>query len=140
MSRHSSYLAVLLVALLPTIASAATYRIEAESAGKLGMWDVADLPEASGGKVLAAGLWDVLGESNRIPASFPMPGRYAVWVRYHKLSTDCSAFYMLLRDEDGEAVAYLRCDFVPLMPTETPWRAVQTPATGFVWERMDVTI
>jgi len=69
-----------------------------------------------------------------------MPGSYAVWVRYHKLSTDCSAFYMLLRDEDGEAVAYLRCDFVPLMPTETPWRAVQTPATGFVWERMDVTI
>jgi len=47
-----------------------------------------------------------------------------LWVRYVKAGPQCVAFYMLLRDEEGEALSYKRCDFVPLMPTTRPYEAV----------------
>jgi len=117
-----------------------TIFIEAEAVGAATTnsknWSVKELDGASGGKVLKLrGLMSIGG------VTIPEPGAYRIWVRYFRATVKpsrFSRFFVLLRDEEGEELAFHFCDWAPVrLPTEKPYEPFVPWAgerTGFVWE------
>lgn len=117
-------------------------KVEAEAVPADAVWKVEENPGASGGRLLAAGPYDGVGESAGADIQIPRAGRYTVWVRYHKPDANCSGFFVLFRDEGDEDVAFHKCDWVPVLPTARPYESTDPRSprgAGFHWERFAAT-
>ena len=152
-----AHLAVLLLAVLlapltalPALAAEVNLLVEMENAVPAGPqeeahahdWTAQQLEGASGEKVLQAS-----GRSRRdssaVTVNLATPGQYRLWVRYHRPRAVSPGFFMLVRDNAGQVIAFRYLDFASVMPSETPYTPFASWAgeqTGFIWEPFDVTI
>jgi len=118
---------------------AASWRIEAETAGdgcERGRlpWAVKALADASAGAALTASAADAIGESHGIRLDIPDAGAYWLWVRYRR-ATRPGTFFLLVRDEDGEEVAFAKLDWHARLATQKPYAApAPAPEPGWTWE------
>lgn len=119
---------------------AAVWCFEAETAGGGGVrdegieWQVREAAGASGGKILHGSAADALGECRPLPTRIPGPGDYRIWVRYRR-SAKPGSFFLLVRDEDDEAVAFGKLDWHARLPVERPYETAPPHGdTGWVWE------
>ena len=116
-------------------------RVEMESAGEGRVWtsgqawEVKPVAGASGEAVLHGTAADALGESNGIALRIPRSGAYRLWVRYYQ-SVRPGSFYLLVRDEDGEAVAFRKLDWHARLASERPYLAAPSrpEKPGWAWE------
>ena len=121
------------------------WRVEAELAGDGSAWEsrlpwaVTEVKNASGGKALCASAADAVAESRGISVRVPAKGGYRIWVRYMR-SPRPGSFYLLARDEDGEAVAFGKVDWHSRLPTERPYAVAEAERPNkpeWAWEAVE---
>ncbi|MEO6848623.1 MAG: beta-galactosidase [Chthoniobacterales bacterium] len=138
---------------------AATWKVEAEKAGPGNTtkvlpdqpiqktWEIEKFPEASEGAVLAMPINGYgYTETNPIPVVIPQAGTYRVWVRHFHTRDRFSSFYILFRNNLGQAVDFHNLDFKAnvasakpeLSPTPPP-KPDPTAKPELVWTSFDIT-
>ncbi|MEO8206719.1 MAG: beta-galactosidase [Chthoniobacterales bacterium] len=141
---------------------AATWKIGAAKAGPGGLakilpgqpvvptYTVEAVTEAIEGNIISG---TANGETNPIPVIIPKAGTYQVWVRHYHIEGTYTSFYVLFRDQLGQAVDFHNVDFKAkahvasakpvIRPAGVPAPVVApTPVTAkpqFVWTSFDIT-
>ncbi|MEO8206023.1 MAG: hypothetical protein ABI615_07565 [Chthoniobacterales bacterium] len=141
--------------------SAATWKIGAAKAGPgsiskilpgekpLPSWTVTKVEDAIEGEILNGTMG---GETHPIPVVIPKAGTYRVWVRHYHIEGAYTSFFVLFRNQLGQAVDFHNVDFKfqphiatakPILqaesPTPTPAPTPVTAKPEFVWTSFDVT-
>ncbi|MEO6846232.1 MAG: beta-galactosidase [Chthoniobacterales bacterium] len=134
------------------VTSAATWKIEASKTGPGSIekvlrgeavgpgWTIEKVADTSNGTILTG---SVNGETHPIPIVIPQAGTYRVWVRHYHIPGKFTSFYVLFRDNIGQAVDFHNVDFKPHVATAKPIIA-ESPAPAdakptFVWSSFDIT-
>ncbi|MEO8207248.1 MAG: beta-galactosidase, partial [Chthoniobacterales bacterium] len=141
--------------------SAATWKIGAAKAGPGGInkilpgeppvrtWTVTKEADAIEGEILSG---TSEGETHPIPVIIPKAGTYRVWVRHYHIDGAYTSFFVLFRNQLGQAVDFHNVDFKlrsiiatakPILqgevPSPTPAPTPVTAKPEFVWTSFDVT-